>query len=154
MKKIILVVILAIIGITSCGEKKTKAIEEASQISEKPFVISNTWMRPGSMNRNTAAFMKIKNNMNVDDTLYSASSDLAKVVEIHETYKKENDMIGMRHVEFIVIPSKSKVELKPGSFHIMLIGLNKDLGIGDSGKITLKFKNNGTVEFTINVEIK
>ncbi len=105
--------------------RKSKEITENSEISEKSFVISSTWMRAGAQNRNSAAFMKITNNMDIDDTLFSVQSDLAKVTELHETYEKENDMMGMRHVDYLIIPSKSVVELKPGSFHIMLIGLNQ-----------------------------
>jgi copper(I)-binding protein len=144
--KIALVLILALVLI-SCQQK-----ESEKPLDEKSFVISNTWMRPGSMNRNTAAFMKITNNMDVDDTLYAASSDLAKVVEIHETYKKENDMMGMRHVDYLVIPSNSVVELKPGSFHIMFIGLNKDLAIDQISKIKLFFRVNGEVEIDVKVQ--
>ena len=109
-------------------------------------------MRPGSMNRNTAAFMKITNNMDVNDTLYAVSSDLAKVVEIHETYKKENDMMGMRHVDYLVIPKNSVVELKPGSFHIMFIGLNEDLAIDQISKFNLFFRVNGEIEIEAKVK--
>ena len=143
--KITLIFILALVLI-SCQQKETKQV-----VDEESFIISNTWMRPGSMNRNTAAFMKIKNNMDIDDTLYAASSDLAKVVEIHETYKKENDMMGMRHIDYLVIPKNSTVELKPGSFHIMLIGLNKDLAIDDTGKLSMYFKITGEAEIQVTV---
>ena len=143
--KITLTFILALLLI-SCNKKETE-----QPISKKSFVISNTWMRPGSTNRNTAAFMTITNNMNANDTLYAVSTDLAKVAQIHETYKKENDMMGMRHVDYIVIPSKSIVELKPGSFHIMLIGLNKDLSLDQQAKIKLLFKVKGEVEVPIKV---
>ena len=137
--KITLTLIFALV-LLSCQQK-----DGEKSLDEKSFVISNTWMRPGSINRNTAAFMKITNNMNFDDTLYAVSSDLAKVVEIHETYKKENDMMGMRHVNYLVIPKKSTVELKPGSFHIMLIGLNKDLAIDENNKLKLFFRVNGEI---------
>ena len=137
--KITLTLIFALV-LLSCQQK-----DGEKSLDEKSFIISNPWMRPGSINRNTAAFMKITNNMNFDDTLYAVSSDLAKVVEIHETYKKENDMMGMRHVNYLVIPKKSTVELKPGSFHIMLIGLNKDLAIDENNKLKLFFRVNGEI---------
>ena len=104
------------------------------------------------MNRNTAAFMKITNNMDVDDTLFAVKSDLAKVVELHETYEKENDMMGMRHIDYLVIPKNSVVELKPGSFHIMFIGLNEDLAIDQINKIKLFFRVNGEVEIEAKVK--
>ena len=156
MKKLLLLVITAIL-ITSCQENKSedevKAPEEkqAFNLNEQPFIISNPFMRAGAKNRNSAAFMKITNNMDIDDTLFSVQSDLSKVTEIHETYEKENDMMGMRHLDYLVIPGKSVVFLKPGSFHIMLIGLKKDLKIGDAGKLTLEFRNAGKVELPVTV---
>jgi copper(I)-binding protein len=95
--------------------------------------------------------MKITNNMDIDDTLFAVQSNLAKVTKLHETYEKENDMMGMRHVDYLIIPSKSVVELKPGSFHIMLIGLTKDIVEGDSGSLILEFKNAGKVELPVTV---
>ena len=135
-----------VLTLISCRQKENKQL-----INDKPILISNTWMRAGTENRNTAAFITIKNNMEVDDTLFSVSSDLTKVVEIHETYTKENDIKGMRHVDYLIIPSKAIVELKPGSYHIMLIGLNKDLQKGDSEKIKLYFKVNGQREIDLMV---
>ena len=144
--KITLTIILTLVLI-SCQQN-----EGEKTLDEKSFVISDTWMRPGSMNRNTAAFMSIKNNTDTDDTLFAASCDLAKVVEIHETYEKENDMMGMRHIDYLVIPKNSTVELKPGSFHIMLIGLNKDLAIDENNKLKLFFRVNG--EIVIEAKVK
>jgi hypothetical protein len=144
--KITLTIILTLVLI-SCQQN-----EGEKTLDEKSFVISDTWMRPGSMNRNTAAFMSIKNNTDTDDTLFAASSDLAKVVEIHETYEKENDMMGMRHIDYLVIPKNSTVELKPGSFHIMLIGLNKDLAIDENNKLKLFLRVNG--EIVIEAKVK
>ena len=150
MKNILLLIIVAIL-LTSCEGEKIQDQKETSELSDKPFIISNTWMRAGAQNRNSAAFMKITNNTDMEDTLFSIGSDLAKVTELHETYEKGNDMMGMRHVDYLIIPRKSEVELKPGSFHIMLIGLIKDLGIGDTGTLTLTFKNNGKVELPVTV---
>ncbi len=157
MKKYFLFVIITTLLIISCGENKapkTNVVKDGKVeelLSDKPFIISSIWMRAGAQNRNSAAFLKITNNMDADDTLFAVQSDLAEVTELHETYEKENDLMGMRHVDYLVIPSKSVVELKPGSFHIMLIGLNKDLGIGDSGKLTLTFKNTGIVDLPVSV---
>lgn len=143
--KITLSIILTLI-LVSCQQKEGEKTPD-----EKSFVISDSWMRPGTMDRNTAAFMKITNNTDADDTLYAVSSNLAKVVEVHETYKKENDMMGMRHIDQLVIPKNSVVELKPGSHHVMLIGLNKDLAKDESGEIKLSFKNHGNIELSVQV---
>lgn len=142
----ILMIILVLLSLAACQNN------ESSKIEKEEFIITETWMRPGVKDRNSAAFMKITNNTNSPDTLLSVSSDLAKKVELHETFVKENDMKGMRHIDLLPIPIKSTVELKPGSYHIMLIGLNNDLKIGDSGKIELIFKNAGIISLVSVVE--
>ena len=106
-------------------------------------------MRAGVKERNTAAFMKLVNNTDNDDTLFSVQSDLAEVVELHETFTKENDMKGMRSVDEIIIPANSTLELKPGSHHVMLIGLFNDLNKNDSGEIQLTFRKKGKVNLNL-----
>lgn len=145
MSKLPIIFILAFL-FTSC-QNKTE-----DNLNVESLEISQAWMRPGVENRNTAAFMTITNNTKHDDTLFSVSSDGAKVVELHETFTRENDLKGMRHVEFIVIPGNSSVELKPGGYHVMLIGLNKDFRNGEKGEIKLVFKNNDAVSLTADVK--
>jgi hypothetical protein len=151
MKDLLLLIILSATFLNSCEDKKAPEQNTATELSNKPIVVSDAWIRPGAMNRNSAAFFKITNNTGIEDTLYEVKSDLAKVVQIHETFDKGNDMKGMRHIEQLIIPAKSSIELKPGSFHIMLIGLNQDLKNGDTGKLTLNFKVNGNVELDVKV---
>jgi len=107
--------------------------------------VLNNWMRPSSKGMNTAVYAKIKNNSDKADTLYSVTSTLAKVTEIHETYDKGGNM-GMRKVDFIVIPAKKTFELKPGSHHIMLIKLNQDIQKGKKYHLTYKFKRAGEIK--------
>ena len=156
MKIKLLVIILTAILFISCNNKSDEDSTKQEIISlekfgDGSFFISNPWARPGAINRNSAAFFSITNKMDQDDTLYSVESDVAKVVELHETYEKENDMMGMRHVDYIIIPARSTMNLKPGSFHVMLIGLNKNLSIGDTEKLTLLFKNSEKIDIPISV---
>ncbi|MFO7524645.1 MAG: copper chaperone PCu(A)C [Ignavibacteriaceae bacterium] len=107
--------------------------------------IVDPWMRVGAQGKPTGAFFKIENNSDKADTLYKVESELSRKVEIHETYQKD-DMMGMREVGQIIIPAKSSFELKPGSFHIMLIGLKQDVKKGDEGELILYFKNAGEIK--------
>lgn len=107
--------------------------------------VTNNWVRPSSKDMNTAAYAVIKNNSDKADTLYSVSSNLAKVTEIHETYENNGNK-GMRKVDFIVIPAKKSFELKPGSHHIMLIKLKTDIQKGKKYELTYKFKRAGAIK--------
>ena len=142
----IIVIIVWISLISGCNTNKKLDIEV-----EEGIVLTDQWVRPGAKDRNTAAFLKIQNNSSEYDTLVSAGSGVAKVVEIHETYSRENDMKGMRHIEYIAIPAGSTVELKPGGYHIMLIGLENDLISDNEINLTLQFKNNGNFDIKAKV---
>ena len=113
--------------------------------------IKEPWVRPGAKGMATAFYFIVENNSDKADTLYKVQSDLAAKVEIHETYKKD-DMMGMREVEFIVIPSKSTFHFKPGAHHIMLMKLKSDLKADDGGEIILFFKNAGEIKLDVKVK--
>ncbi|MDQ7816487.1 MAG: copper chaperone PCu(A)C [Melioribacteraceae bacterium] len=108
--------------------------------------INDPWIRPSAEESNTALFFEVVNNSDKPDTLFKAESDLAEVVEVHETYKRENDMMGMRRVKFVVIPPKSMVKFKPRDLHVMLIKLKKDMKENDKGVAILIFKNAGRIK--------
>ena len=142
----LLFALLVILTFTACQEEQNENLEKES------FQIMNVWMRPGIENRNSATFMQIINGTDTADTLFSAESDLAKLVEIHETYTHSDEMKGMRQVDRIIIPANSKVDLKPGGYHIMLIGLNKDLNIGETDSISITLSQNGKIILPVKVQ--
>jgi copper(I)-binding protein len=108
--------------------------------------INNAWIRTSAMGSNTALFFEVVNSSDKPDTLFSAESNLAKAVEVHETFKRENDMMGMRKVKFVVIPPNSTIKFKPRDLHVMLINLNKDMKLNDKGEVTLVFKTAGKIK--------
>ncbi len=60
-------------------------------------------------------------------------------------------MMGMQPIARLEIPAGGTVELKPGSYHIMLIDLTQELKVGDKIEITLKFEKAGEVKVTAEV---
>jgi copper(I)-binding protein len=91
-----------------------------------------------------AVYLTIRNSAGAPDRLLKASSAIAKNVELH-TMIKNGDVMEMRQVEAIDVPANGEVALKPGSFHVMLIGLNKELKPGDTFDVTLQFAQAGSV---------
>ena len=89
---------------------------------------------------NSAAFFVIKNNSDKDIAITSANSDIAEKNELH-THIKENKMMKMIKIEKLVVPAKSSLELKSGSDHIMLMGLKKELKVGDEINLELSFSD-------------
>lgn len=98
----------------------------------------------------SGAFLTLTNASATPHVLSSASFDAASMVEIHETSRNDK-MMRMAPVSHIDIPPNSSVELKPGSYHIMLMGLEKELVAGTTEPLTLTFSDNSqkTVEAAV-----
>ncbi|MFN3870895.1 MAG: copper chaperone PCu(A)C [Aquificaceae bacterium] len=104
--------------------------------------VKDAWVREvPPTSKMSAAYMVIENKGNEADKLIDASNNASKITEIHETVEGK-----MRRIKALEIPAGSKVELKPGGYHIMLINLNKPLKEGDKVEITLKFEKSGEVK--------
>ena len=155
MKIKILITLLSTLIIISCGEKENKTETEPEvnlfSSADSSIVIVNPWSRPSAKGMNGAIFLKIFNQSNSPDTLYSVESDLAELVEIHETFMRGSNQMGMRHVDFIEISGDSLIYLQPGGFHIMLISLTKDMGIGTMGEVVLNFRQAGKIKIITKV---
>lgn len=126
--------------------------------------VSNAWARhagmahggmdKGSMHKgdmgktegaNGAVYVTLTNTGAQADALLSASSDAAQTVELHET-KNDAGVMKMRPVAKIDVPAGGKIEMKPGGYHVMLLGLKRDLKPGDKVPVTLKFERGGEVQ--------
>jgi copper(I)-binding protein len=116
--------------------------------------IEKVWARPGvamaATPGNSAIYMVIHNDGAAADRLIGATADIAKAVEIHQT-KVEGGMAQMMRVAGIDVPAKSTVELKPGGFHVMLVGLRRDLKAGEKFPVTLRFQKAGRITLTVEV---
>ena len=93
---------------------------------------------------NSAAYMVIKNSGGEADRLLSVESDVAASVEIHLS-EMNDGVMSMRPVEGIDIPAGSQAELKPGSYHVMLVGIKHDLNEGDTVQLKLNFEKSTPV---------
>jgi periplasmic copper chaperone A len=110
------------------------------------ITVKDVWARPGAKNANSAIYFVIQNNGSKADTILGAKSKYAEIVEVHESFKRDNDRIGMRQVKFVAVAANSKLEFKSGGFHVMLINLFKDIKTGSSLEATLNFKLAGKIK--------
>ena len=79
------------------------------------------------------------------------SAAIAASAEMH-TMSMEGTVMRMRQIDAIDVPAGQTVELKPGSLHIMFMGLKSPLKVGDSIPVTLKFEKAGEVKVDVKVE--
>ena len=109
--------------------------------------VSNQWVRPGAKGMGTALYFVVENQSDVPDTLYEVTSDISSMIQLHETYTKD-EMMGMREVGEMVIEPESSLELKPGGYHIMVMKLKRDIKAGEKAEFVLHFKNAGDILIT------
>ncbi len=122
--------------------------------SQPQIKIIDPWVRAVPPNaKNTALFMVIENSGDEEDALIEVKTDIAKMVMIHKTVN-EDGVMKMVHVHHLKILPHSTVELKPGGYHIMIMGLKQPLGVNKFVKFTLIFKKSGTVQIEAPVKMK
>ncbi|MEE9309661.1 MAG: copper chaperone PCu(A)C [Cocleimonas sp.] len=117
--------------------------DNAKQVINVPesITIENAYVRampPGQSV--TALFLDIKNPSSNDINLVKAKTKASEHIELHE-HKQVDGMMQMGQVEEIIIPAGKTVALATGGYHIMLIGLKRDLAIGERVDVTLVFNN-------------
>lgn len=117
------------------------------------ITIGHPYARPSIPGQQVGGgYLKLVNQGVAADRLVSATTAAAASVEIH-SMTMEGDVMKMRPVDAIELPSGATVKLQPGGFHLMLMGLKAPLKAGDRIPLTLKFERAGEVVVTVNVEV-
>ncbi|WP_376789032.1 copper chaperone PCu(A)C [Thermoflexus sp.] len=98
----------------------------------------------------SAVYFVVVNDGDQPDALIGAVSDVAEKVELHET-RMEGDVAKMQPVPRVEIPARGRVEFKPRGLHVMLIGLKRELQVGDTFTLTLRFEKSGEIPITVTV---
>lgn len=129
--------------------KLVLALSLAGVVYAQPKIeVKNAWVREvPPVSSMSAAYMIIENKGDKPDKLLSASTNIAKTVEIHETLGGK-----MRRVKALEIPPGKSVELKPGGYHLMLINLVQKPKEGQKVELTLKFEKSGEVKVQADVK--
>src|SRR6266404_1619290 len=97
-------------------------------------------------------FLTITNTGTTPDRLLAVKSPAADKVEIHEM-KMDGNVMRMRELEKgLEIPPGATVELKPGSFHIMFMGLKAPFAKDTKVPLTLVFEKAGSIVVELPVE--
>jgi periplasmic copper chaperone A len=115
--------------------------------------VERPWARATPAGAMTGAvYMTLANETGAADRLTAASSDVAARVQIHEM-AVVNGVMQMRELaNGLAIPASGSVTLKPGSYHVMLIGLKKPLVAGQTLPLTLTFAKAGTISITVPIQ--
>lgn len=103
--------------------------------------------------KSTGAYMHLLSTL--DARLVGVSSPVAATVELHQMEMKDETM-KMRQVDGIELPAGKGVNLASGSYHIMLVGLKRQLKQGEAVEITLQLqgKDKRRESVTVKVPVK
>ncbi|KAA3653406.1 MAG: copper chaperone PCu(A)C [Proteobacteria bacterium] len=123
----------------------TTAVATAGEVT-----VSEPWVRGTvAAQQATGAFMGLTAAKPM--RLVGASSPVTPTVEVHEM-RMENDVMKMRQVAGIDLPAGQPVALKPGGYHIMLMGLTAPLSPGMNVPMTLTFEAADGSRETVEIE--
>lgn len=151
MKYLVTLLFITFIAFGCGGE--TDQEQTTDNFEGEGIEVQGAWARPASEGRMSAAYFLISNFNEEDDRLIGVESDVAQAVEIHESYEREEGMMGMRETPEVDLPSQSTVKFEQGGLHIMLIQTTRTLADGDTFELTLNFENNESQTIEVPVQL-
>jgi len=112
--------------------------------------VDDPWVRATvAPQKSTGAFMQLTATKPVK--VVAASSPVAEMVEIHEM-KMEDGVMKMRAVDALPLPAGQAVALKPGSYHVMMMGLKAPIKAGETVPLTLTVEGEDKQRTTIAIK--
>jgi copper(I)-binding protein len=115
-------------------------------------VVEDAWSRASiGITRPGAAYMKINNAGSETKVLIGLRTGLAMKPEVHLSSIDDKGVSSMLPAGEIEIAPGETIELKPGSLHVMLMGLRRPMVEGDTFFLTLLFADDN--EITVKVPI-
>ena len=122
----------------------------AASVQAQQVEVKDAWVRATvAQQKATGAFFKL--SAKTDSRLVEVRSPLANVVEVHEM-AMEGTTMKMRAVPALDLPAGKTVELKPGSYHVMLMELKAPVAAGDSVPLTLVIEGADKKRETIEIK--
>ena len=114
--------------------------------------VSKPWSRATINGAEAGAVFALITGGDADDKLIAAESAASNFTEVHEHAIGADGVMAMREVQGgIPIPAKGVVELKPRSYHIMLIGLKAPLTKGAKVPVVFVFQRVGRISIEAEV---
>ena len=150
MKKLLISVVLAVSASANAAsnppviDTREQVPQAKEDVIESKILIKDGWVRvPTATSKNTAGYFLLENTTGMDITLIEVKTikKISERVEIHGYKPDDAGVKKMFKLESVTIPNNSSVEFKPGSFHVMLMGLEKPfISAGDKIDFVFKFR--------------
>jgi copper(I)-binding protein len=114
--------------------------------------VDDAWVRATTVGSNSAAYLIVHNSGQAPDRLLGGSAEFATATELHRTTIDEAGMALMGRVEGLDLAAGATVVLEPGSYHLMLMGVTRNLRKGDTVSLVLEFETAG--QMTVQAEVR
>ncbi len=120
--------------------------------------VAGAWSRPAV--DTAVVYATVRDAGSHPVALVGASSPVARSVEMHQSTSTRGEgmngmampVTAMHPVARIVIPAHGTVALRPGGYHLMLIGLRRPLQAGTRFPVTLRFSDGERLTVRVAVE--
>ena len=113
--------------------------------------VSDAWVR-GTVAGQTSTGLFGNITSTGGGKLVQAWTPLAARTELHEM-SMEGDVMKMRPIDAVPLPSGQTVELKPGGLHVMLLGLKQPMRPGETVPLTLVVLDPGGNRTEVQVKV-
>ena len=119
------------------------------------IVLTGAWSRPAI--DVGVVYLHVANNGPAADRLDGARSPAARTVEVHRSMASDATMNGMKmsgvmsmeRVSGVTVPAHGGVTFAPGGYHLMAIGLHRDLQANGHFALQLHFAKAGWLPVTV-----
>jgi len=125
----------------------------SAPLAAAPLRIETPWLRESPPAAKTGAgYALVRNPGSREDRLIGGTTPVADRVEVH-SMTIDGGIMRMRPVAGgLAVQAGGAVLLRPGSYHLMLMGLKRPLRRGEIVEIRLRFARAGSVPVRFRVE--
>jgi len=116
--------------------------------------VKDAWVRGTVPSQTTTgAFMTITSSE--DAKLVGASTPIAKMTEIHQSTMKDG-VAHMHEAQSVALPAGKPVELKPGGYHLMIMGVTKPVAKGEKipFQLTIEDRSGKKTKVDVKAEVR
>ncbi|MFD5561840.1 MULTISPECIES: copper chaperone PCu(A)C [Kitasatospora] len=143
---------ISLSALVACGSGDSSSSAKASPSAAvtadaAPLTVKDPWVK-ASDTEMTGVFATLVNTTGAKVTVVSGTSTVSAKTELHEVADVDGKPTMRQKAGGFVIPANASHELKPGSDHVMLMGLTKAVKPGDEVTVTLTLDDGRTLKFT------
>jgi copper transport protein len=114
------------------------------------LLASEGWMLAMPSGYTGGVYVDLVNETGEVQTLVAFETDVSATARLHQTVI-ENDMARMETVEQITLAAGETLRIAPGSYHLMLEGLMRELRVGERFTVTLVFASGARLPVEVRV---